>query len=167
MITIIVTSTIIAISIPKCSITITVIMCIMCIIVIIIMRLICALLWWWLCVLCALVCLILYHSTYLWYVILLHCITWTYYSVRRRKCRYSIVVRSWAGVRRSRFQFQPSSSIRVRSQTLQSLWGSAFASGANTGQLGQELVWKSRRVNQKTKQRIICVHMYTYTHTYT
>ena len=45
---------------------------------------------------------------------------------------------SWAGVRRSRVQFQPPSTIRIRRQTLQSLWGSAFASGANTGQLVQE-----------------------------
>ena len=54
------------------------------------------------------------------------------------KCRYSIVVWSWAWVRRSRVQFQPPSTIRVRRQTLQSLWESAFASGANTGQLVQE-----------------------------
>ena len=62
------------------------------------------------------------------------------------KCRYSLVVRSWAGVRRSQVQFQPLSTIRVRRQTLQSLWGSAFASRANTGQPGQALEGKTRRV---------------------
>ena len=41
------------------------------------------------------------------------------------------------------------STIRVRRQTLQSLWGSAFASGATTGQPVQELEWKTRRVKKR------------------
>ena len=67
-----------------------------------------------------------------------------------RKCRYNIVVWSWAGVRRSRVQFQPPLTIRVRRQTLQSLWGSAFASGANhraTGSITRGLAGSSTSKN--------------------
>ena len=52
-------------------------------------------------------------------------------------------------MRVTRVQFQPLSTIQVRRQTLQSLWGSAFASGATTGQPIQELEWKTRPVEQQ------------------
>ena len=54
-----------------------------------------------------------------------------------------------------RVQFQPLSTIRVRRQTLQSLWGSAFASGANTGQPGEELEGQTRRVSKRKIIHII------------
>ena len=87
-----------------------------------------------------------------------------YTCIHMYKYCYSIVVRSWAGVRQSRVQFQPLSTIRIRRQTLQSLWGSAFASGANTGQPGQELEGKTRR--DKKEKIIMYTHVYIYIYIY-
>ena len=76
-----------------------------------------------------------------------------------------------SGVRRSRVEFQPPSTIRVRRQTLQSLWGSAFASGANTGQLVQEPEGSLDHQHPKRKENkyhisyimfIICYYYYYY-----
>ena len=100
------------------------------------------------------------------YYIYIYIHVYTYIHICIYKCRYSIVVRSWAGVRRSRVQFQPSSTIRVRRQTLQRLWGSALASGANTGQPGQELEGKTHRVNKATKQIYTYVYVYIYIYIY-
>ena len=80
------------------------------------------------------------------------CICICMYVMYVCKCRYSIVVWSWAGVRRSRVQFRPPSTIRVKRQTLQSLCGSAFASGAKhraTGSRTRRLAGTSRSKNNK------------------
>ena len=69
-------------------------------------------------------------------------------------------------MRRSRFRFQPISTNRVTRQTLQSLWGSAFASGANTGQPGKELVGKTRRVQTKRTTNFTSVYIYIYIYIY-
>ena len=57
-------------------------------------------------------------------------------------------------------------AIRVRRQTLQSLWGSAFASGANTGQLVQEPEGSLDHQHPKEKRQVIlimceCISEYT------
>ena len=70
------------------------------------------------------------------------------------KCRDSKVVWGWAGVRRSRVQSQPKSTIRVRRQTLQILWGSAFASQATA-----ELEWKTRLETNKRKCNVMICHI--------
>ena len=82
------------------------------------------------------------------------------------KCRYGVVVRSWDGVEKSRIQFQPTSTTRVRRQTLQNLCGSAFASGANTGQPGQELEGETRRVKYLSLSLYIYIYIYTSIHLY-
>ena len=74
----------------------------------------------------------------------------------------------WAGIWRSWVQSRPMSTIRVTRQTLQSLWGSAFASGATT-----TWTWKTRRVKHEENMYVyicmyicMCVYIYIYIHTY-
>ena len=82
------------------------------------------------------------------------------------KCRYSIVVWSWAGVRRSRVQFQPPSTIRVGCQTLQSVWVTAFASGANTRKLVQETEGLLDHQHPEPQKRNTCIYIYLYVYKY-
>ena len=101
---------------------------------------------------------ILYY-TILYYAILYYtilCYAILYYT---NKCRYSIVVRSWAGVRRSSVQFQPLSTIRVRRQTLQSLWGSTFAPEQAPGNRVKNL--KEDSPSQTTKVLYYTILYYT------
>ena len=74
------------------------------------------------------------------------------------------MVWSWAGVRRSWVQFQPSSTIRVRRQTLQSLRGSAFASGAKHRATGS----RTRRLagSSTPKQTNVCMYVCMYVRMY-
>ena len=77
------------------------------------------------------------------------------------KCRFTIVVWSWAGVRRSWVQFQPPSTIRVRRQTLQSLWGRAFASGAKHRATGSRTRRLAGSSTSNTKQQNMCIYVHT------